>query len=129
MRLWNVRIWAVALLLLSCKPGDSPSQEGSSKTPSQQERIAKAKQLLTEAGYPDGKGLPTVEILYNTLEAHKKIAAAIQHMWKTSLGVTVELRNTEWKTYLEQLTNLDYQVVRRYRATYYLVRQKHGLMM
>jgi len=64
---------------------------------------AKAKALLAEAGYPDGKGLPEITLMYNTHEGHKKIAEAIQQMWKTTLGVEVKLANQEWKVYLKTL--------------------------
>ena len=30
--------------------------------------LTKARELLAEAGYPDGKGFPTITILYNTLQ-------------------------------------------------------------
>jgi oligopeptide transport system substrate-binding protein len=73
---------------------------------------AAAKALLAKAGYPDGKGFPTVQLLYNTSESHKAIAEAIQQMWKTNLGVNVELVNQEWKVYLTSQSNLDYQVSR-----------------
>ncbi|MBI3268281.1 MAG: hypothetical protein HYZ53_04610 [Planctomycetes bacterium] len=81
--------------------------------PSQEDRIAEAKRLLAEAGFPEGKGFPKVELLYNTSEAHKSVAAVLQNMWHENLGVDVELRNTEWKVYLDQLTQLDYQLARR----------------
>ena len=45
-------------------------------------RLQEAKDLLAKAGYPGGKGLPPIEILYNTSESHKKIAEAIQQMLK-----------------------------------------------
>jgi len=62
-----------------------------------------AKKLLAEAGYPDGANWPAdVSILYNTSEAHKKIAEFIQEQWKQILGIDVTLRNMEWKTYLQQ---------------------------
>jgi len=64
---------------------------------------AKAKALLAEAGYPDGKGLPEITLMYNTSEGHKKIAEAIQQMWKTNLGVEVKVANQEWKVYLKTL--------------------------
>ncbi|MBI4758384.1 MAG: peptide ABC transporter substrate-binding protein [Chloroflexi bacterium] len=64
---------------------------------------AKAKALLAEAGYPDGKGLPEITLMYNTHEGHKKIAEAIQQMWKTNLGVEVKVANQEWKVYLKTL--------------------------
>ena len=65
----------------------------------QAERDAKAKELLTEAGYGPGKPLK-FELLYNTDDNHKKVAVAVASMWK-KLGVQVSLVNQEWKTYLE----------------------------
>ncbi len=49
-----------------------------------------ARQLLADAGYPNGEGFPTVEYLYNTADNHKKIGEALQNMWQTELGVTVK---------------------------------------
>ena len=72
-----------------------------------------AKKLLADAGYPGGKGFPKIEILYNTQEAHKKIAAAIQEMWRQNLGIEVELRNAEWKIYLDMQTRMEFDVIRR----------------
>ncbi|NLG83223.1 MAG: peptide ABC transporter substrate-binding protein [Firmicutes bacterium] len=74
--------------------------------------VETAKKLLAEAGYPDGKGFPTIEILYNTSEAHKAIAEAIQEMWKKNLGINVTLTNQEWGVYLSNRTALKYQVAR-----------------
>lgn len=72
-----------------------------------------ARKLLADAGYPEGKGFPKIEILYNTLETHKKIAAAIQEMWRQHLGIDVELRNVEWKLYLDMQSRLEFSVIRR----------------
>ncbi len=76
------------------------------------ENIAEAKRLLAEAGYPGGKGLPPIELLYNTLEAHRIIAESIQQMWNKSLGIEVHLVNQEWKVYLDSQRTLNYQVCR-----------------
>ena len=76
------------------------------------ENIALAKQLLSQAGYPGGKGFPSFEILYNTSDAHKKIAEYIQQQWKENLGVQCTLINQEWKTYLATRRAGDFQVVR-----------------
>ena len=50
---------------------------------------------------PDGKGLPPIELLYNTNENHRAIAEAIQQMWRKNLGVEISLLNQEWKVYLD----------------------------
>ncbi|MDQ7796932.1 MAG: peptide ABC transporter substrate-binding protein, partial [Spirochaetia bacterium] len=60
-----------------------------------------ARKLLAEAGYPDGKGFPTLQILYNTSASHKRIAEFIQAQWKDNLGINVGLLNQEWGTYLD----------------------------
>lgn len=83
-----------------------------SQMPADEGRIAEARALLKQAGYPDGKGLPTIEILYNTSDAHKKIAEALQQMWKKNLGIDVKLFNQEWKVYLDALHSHNYQLAR-----------------
>ena len=72
----------------------------------------KARQLLAEAGYPEGKGFPTVEYLYNTNDRHKAIAEALQQMWKTQLGVEVTLNNQEWGVFTATRRKGDYMVAR-----------------
>jgi len=76
------------------------------------EDVEEAKKLLAEAGFPGGEGFPPFEILYNTSEAHKKIAEYIQSEWKNNLGIEVSLLNQEWKTYLNTRTQGDFQVAR-----------------
>ena len=36
-----------------------------------------ARKLLAEAGYPGGKGIPPLTLLYNTSETHKTIAEEV----------------------------------------------------
>jgi len=71
-----------------------------------------AKALLAQAGYPDGVGFPEVEILYNTSEGHRKIAEAIQQMWKKSLNISVTLVNQDWKVYLDNRKRLNFDIAR-----------------
>jgi len=40
--------------------------------------IEKARQLLAEAGYPGGKGFPTVTYLYDSKKLNEDIAVEIQ---------------------------------------------------
>lgn len=74
--------------------------------------VSAAKKLLAEAGYPDGRGFPKLELLYNTNELHRVVTQAIQEMWKESLGILVDLVNVEWKVYLARQSSLDYQISR-----------------
>ncbi|MCJ2377288.1 ABC transporter substrate-binding protein [Vibrio sp. ZSDZ34] len=78
---------------------------------SQKERIAEAKKLLADAGFDKSNPLEFT-LLYNTSENHKKIATAIQSMWKKDLGVKVTLENQEWKTYLDTRRQGDFDVTR-----------------
>ena len=77
-----------------------------------QESTTQAQQLLTQAGYPNGHGFPTIELLYNTSETHKIIAEAIQQMWKQKLNINVRLLNQDWKVYLASRRARDYQIAR-----------------
>ena len=73
---------------------------------------AEAKRLMALAGYPDGKDFPETEILYNTNEGHRKVAVAIQQMWKIHLNIDIRLTNQEWKVYLDSESNGDYEISR-----------------
>ena len=71
-----------------------------------------AKALLAEAGYPEGKGLPEITFLYNTNDNNKKIAEALQGMWKQNLGVNVKLVNEDWAVFQETRRHGQYQITR-----------------
>ncbi len=71
-----------------------------------------AKQLLAEAGFPNGENFPTVSLIYNTADVHRKVALAIQQMWKSNLGINVTLENQEWKVFLNTRQNLDFAIAR-----------------
>jgi oligopeptide transport system substrate-binding protein len=75
--------------------------------------VEEARRLLADAGFPGGKGLAPVQLLYNTSENHRAVAEAIQQMWRKHLGVTVALTNQEWKVYLDTVkTTRDFQLAR-----------------
>ena len=74
---------------------------------------ASAAELLVEAGFgPGGRPFPTLEIHYNTSEAHRDIAEVIAETWRRVLGVDAVLLNQEWKVYLDTQTTLGYDVSR-----------------
>jgi oligopeptide transport system substrate-binding protein len=74
--------------------------------------VADAKRLLAEAGYPEGRGFPKVRLLYNTSQNHREIAEAIQAMWRTNLGIEIDLENQEWKVYMDSQHTLNFDMVR-----------------
>jgi ABC-type oligopeptide transport system substrate-binding subunit len=73
----------------------------------------KAREYLARAGYPGGKGMRKISILFNTSDDHRRVAEAIQQMWKRELHIDVELSNQEWGSYLQATTSLQYDVARR----------------
>ncbi|HEU4712750.1 MAG TPA: peptide ABC transporter substrate-binding protein [Pyrinomonadaceae bacterium] len=79
-----------------------------------------ARRLLGEAGFPvvkksDGSyscpkfPVDQVEYIYNTQESNKAMAEWMQAQWKQNLGITISLRNMEWKTFLNVRAKLEYK--------------------
>lgn len=73
--------------------------------------FAAARRLLAEAGFPEGKGLPQLELLFNTSENHRLLAEAVQEMWRKELGVEVRLLNQEFKVVLSERRSGHYQIL------------------
>jgi oligopeptide transport system substrate-binding protein len=85
---------------------------------------AKACQLMRESGYQvadtsNGRctvsNFPVEEIsvTYNTAESNKAVAEFMQAQWKQNLGITVPLKNMEWKTFLPVRKAVDYDGMAR----------------
>lgn len=74
--------------------------------------IAVAKGKLAAAGYPGGKGFPPLVMRYYTNENHRKVMAAIQEMWRRDLGVSISLHNEEFKMFLRNRKNRDFDIAR-----------------
>jgi oligopeptide transport system substrate-binding protein len=83
----------------------------------------KARKLMTEAGFPvikagNGWSCPTfpvdkVTLNYNTQESNKAVAEFNQAQWKQNLGITVQLKNMEWKTFLPFRSSVQYKGIAR----------------
>jgi oligopeptide transport system substrate-binding protein len=78
---------------------------------------ARARKLLAEAGYPDGKGFPEFDYIFNaaaggSAKIHEEIAIELQQMWRDQLGIRMNLRQLEWKVYLSALDHLQYNLAR-----------------
>lgn len=75
--------------------------------------IEEAKALLAKGMEEEEYStLPEVTLTYSTSDSHKKIAEALQQMFKENLGVDVKLANMEWKVFAEEQTALKFQLSR-----------------
>jgi oligopeptide transport system substrate-binding protein len=63
----------------------------------------KAKELMKQAGYGEGKPFPKIEFRFNTNEDHQRVAENIQAQLKKNLGIDMEIKNEEWKVFLNTL--------------------------
>lgn len=76
------------------------------------DNIAKAKSLLAEAGYPDGKGFPNCTIKFNTGASNQKLAEYLQSEWKKNLGVNINLAQEEWSVFIADRNNGKFEIAR-----------------
>ncbi len=67
-----------------------------------EERHRKARELYREAGYSEDNPFH-VEVRYNTAESHKRVALAVQAMWRDVLGVEATLINEEGQVLLQNI--------------------------
>jgi oligopeptide transport system substrate-binding protein len=74
--------------------------------------VAKARELLAEAGYPNGAGFPRLKILYNTEGPHGDIAQIIRRDWLNNLGIETELSGVEVKVFGKWLNTQQYDIAR-----------------
>jgi oligopeptide transport system substrate-binding protein len=75
--------------------------------------ISRSKQLLAEAGYPDGRGFPVVRLLINRNEQQRIVAQSIAAMWRAALNIESEIIIKNWDEYEAAIKTGDYDVVRR----------------
>jgi len=75
--------------------------------------VARAQELMADAGYPGGRGFPLVSYLYKGDSGlDRDIAVELQGMLKRDLGVTMELQGKEWTVYLEAQSKMTYDLCR-----------------
>lgn len=73
--------------------------------------LAEAKQLLADAGYPNGEGLPTITYSTNETGYHKVVAEYVQQAW-AELGVNLNVEIVEWASFTPLRRAGDYEISR-----------------
>ncbi len=72
----------------------------------------KARALLAEAGFPGGKGFPSMAMVFTTAhQGEQQMVEALQSMWQQELGVHVNLITQEEKVWLDTLRTRNFQML------------------
>ncbi|MBS1709533.1 MAG: ABC transporter substrate-binding protein [Armatimonadetes bacterium] len=68
--------------------------------------VAKAKELLAQAGFPGGKGLPPFTLTFRDGQPDVKVVAeAVASQLNANLGLDIKLQVMEWRAYLEKFNH------------------------
>src|ERR1043165_1667772 len=59
--------------------------------------VNKARDLLAQAGYPNGAGFPTIRLLVNRNEQQRVVAQSIAAMWHSALNIQTEILIRDWE--------------------------------
>lgn len=70
--------------------------------------FAAARRLLAEAGFPDGRGLPAIDLQVRNDEHQPRMAEVLQAQWLKELGVTLTITPLEQKTWVQNQQTLAY---------------------
>ena len=70
----------------------------------------KARRLLADAGFPNGKGFPKIALLTADRDLSKRLSEAYQDMWKKYLGIHISIQQQEWKTHLQSRHQQNYDL-------------------
>ncbi len=69
-----------------------------------------AKKLMAEAGYPDGKGFPTLQLM--TTPSGKRESQVVASILKRNLGITVEVVTKEWSVSIDDFDTMRWDLRR-----------------
>jgi oligopeptide transport system substrate-binding protein len=75
--------------------------------------VNKARELLADAGYPNGEGFPVIRLLINRNEQQRIVAQSVAEMWRSTLNIESEIVIRSWEEYEAAINAGDYDVVRR----------------
>jgi oligopeptide transport system substrate-binding protein len=63
----------------------------------------RARDLLAQAGFPDGQDFPAVTWLYSGGSTDERVIAFLRRSWRQNLGLDLESQSLEWAPFVEQL--------------------------
>jgi oligopeptide transport system substrate-binding protein len=75
--------------------------------------VEKAKLLLSEKGFPNGKNFPKVKLLISKNDIQKRIANAVADMWKKNLNIDTEIIIESRADFDKAEAEDNYDVIRR----------------
>lgn len=73
--------------------------------------LEEAKKALAEAGYPEGKGFPTITYSTNDIGYHKALAEYLQQVYK-DLGITMNIDIVDWSSFTPKRRAGEYEMAR-----------------
>lgn len=91
-------------------PGSLPGYESPAR--GQRYDVAEAQRLLAEAGYPQGRGFPSVRLTYNTGSVHGDVAQMVRKQWLDNLGIDVATEPVESSVFKDRVYNKEYEISR-----------------
>ena len=88
-----------------------PGTAGYTSTAAVPTDFATARQLLAEAGYPNGRGFPKIEVKMNADPGKTKVFEAIQQMWRRELGIECTLAAMDFRVYIDTMQTLGFDTI------------------
>ena len=73
--------------------------------------LEEAKKALAEAGYPEGKGFPTITYSTNDTGYHKAVAEYLQQVYK-DLGISLNIDFVDWSSFTPKRRAGEYEMAR-----------------
>jgi len=74
--------------------------------------VAEAKELMAEAGYPEGEGFPVLEFKTNPSSLHTSMFEAVQQMWSEQLGIDSVMSQEEWAVFQQTRNDKNFVIAR-----------------
>lgn len=73
-----------------------------------------AKELMSKAGYPEGRGL-RLRLIFSSLDVHRQLAEAAQAQWRAAFPhIQIELASMEWQVFRQARQQRDFDLAMRH---------------